>query len=167
MFCKNCRKKLNETAIFCSGCGVKLADKSKDISNENLSLAQERTGKTSNPSSTSTVNQIISIASIIGAFIIGRFLGLVTFIFLFAILIGQWFPMWYIKKKTINYSLVNWIAWSNVLTWLLPPFGILTGVATFEFSSLIEQKNKKYKLLAIISVALSVLNAVVGIIINL
>jgi|GEM_PF-1842155 uncharacterized membrane protein len=165
MYCKNCGKKLNETASFCSGCGTKIADENKSVSKENLSSANTKTEKIS--TSSSTVNQIISIVSVIGAFIVGRFLGLITFVFLFAILIGQWFPKWYIKKKKVNYSLVNWIAWSNVLTWLLPPLGILTGVATFEFSNLIEQTNKKYKSLAIISIVLSVVNAIFGIIINL
>lgn len=36
MFCKNCGKKLNETASFCSGCGSKIDNKNLEVANEDI-----------------------------------------------------------------------------------------------------------------------------------
>jgi hypothetical protein len=108
-----------------------------------------------------------SIAGLIIGFVLWKFLGLASFIFIFAFIIGVWLPKWYFKRQRISQTLIKWFVWSNVLTWVLPPLGILTGSAALKFSNLVEQEKKKYKTLAIIGIALSSINAIAGIIIRL
>lgn len=115
---------------------------------------------------------VLGLISWVGGAIIGymivKFLGIiVAVIFLFAFLIGVYFPGWYFKRQKVNYTFIKWFVWSNILTWFLPPLGILTGFAAFGFSNLVKQEKKKYKILAIIGIILSLINAIVGIIIRL
>ena len=117
---------------------------------------------------TSIFNSIISVISFIAAFIIGRFLGLVVvFLFIGAWALGEWFPKWYMKRRKVNTILVKWIVWSNILTWLLPPLGVLTSFATLKFGDYFPSENKKYKTIATIALTASILNAISGILINL
>lgn len=116
---------------------------------------------------TSVFNSIISVVFFIAAFAIGRFLGLVVFLFIGAWALGEWFPKWYMKSEKVNTTLVKWIVWSNLLTWLLPPLGVLTGFAALKFGDYFPAENKKYKTIAVIALVASVLNAISGILINL
>lgn len=168
MFCKNCGKEIKKESSYCSDCGNKIKQEKIGVEINDEGNAKS---KSFGHSVSEILSRIVGIIIFLLAIGLGKTMGFSFTIFVVILVvpyyIGQWFPKWYFKREKINYSLVNWIAWSNVLTWLLPPLGILTGVATFEFSSLVRQEGKKYKLLAIISIALSVVNAVVGIIIKL
>ena len=82
--------------------------------------------------------------------------------FLFAFLIGAWFPGWYLKRQKVSQTLISWIAWSNVLTWLLPPLGIITAVATLGFSDVKGVSRKTYMTLAIVAIVLAIINAIWG-----
>lgn len=163
MYCQNCGNKIKEDAKFCSSCGteVKIISKASEVVHDNV--IEER-----QPSTTKTVlDQVVTFGSIITGFIIGKYLGLVVFLFLGALLLGQWFPKWYLKRDKVNISLVKWIVWSNVLTWLLPPLGIATGFAALEFGNHFPGDRKKYKTVAIIGIVASLLNALSDILINI
>ncbi len=158
MFCKNCNNKIKEESKFCSSCGTEV----KIISESNVEVKEKLSDKTKTP-----LDQIVSFISIIIGFIIGKYLGLVVFIFLFAFIIGQWFPKWYLKREHININLVKWVVWSNVLTWLLPPLGIMTGFAALEFGNHFPGESKKYKIIAIIGITASFINSLSGILMHI
>ena len=132
MYCQNCGNKTKDESKFCSSCGTDLTKsavmKNTEESTEIVTTIPEKT--------TSVFGSIVSVVFFIAAFAIGRFLGLVVFLFIGAWALGEWFPKWYLKRDKISITLVKWIVWSNVLTWLLPPLGIATGFAALEFVSL-------------------------------
>ncbi len=162
MFCQNCGNKIKEEAKFCSSCGAEV----KPVSEKQKETSEVVVEK--KPSGAKTVlDQVVTFGSIVVGFIIGKYLGLVLFLFIFAWLIGQWFPKWYMKRGRINASVVKWIVWSNVLTWLLPPLGVMTGFAALEFSNHFPSDTKKYKTIAIIGIVASLLNALSGVLMNL
>lgn len=163
MFCQNCGNKIKEDAKFCSSCGADLAKstviKEPKEKNETTPITPDK--------KTGMFNSVISVVFFIAAFAIGRFLGLVTFLFIGAWALGEWFPKWYMKREKVNSSLVKWIVWSNVLTWLLPPLGILTGFAALRFADYFPPEHKKYKIIAVVALVASILNAISGILIRL
>ena len=163
MYCENCGNKINPSSKFCSSCGTELA---KPITTKNPQKNDEIV--TAKPEQkTNIFGAIISVVFFIVAFVIGRFLGLVTFLFIGAWALGEWFPKWYMKRDKVNVSLIKWVVWSNVLTWLLPPLGILTGFATLKFAEYFPSENKKYKIIAVVALVVSILNAISGILLRL
>ena len=67
----------------------------------------------------------------------------------------------YIKREKINTKLVSVIAWSNLLTWIIPILGVFTGFATLRFTKHPQFKGKKkYKTLAIVGIVLAVLSVI-------
>jgi len=163
MFCKNCGNKIATDSKFCPSCGADLA-KPLEIKNtqENTEIEVASIDKKK-----SVFNSIISVVFFIAAFAIGRFLGLVVFLFIGAWALGEWFPEWYMKRKKVSMTLVKWIVWSNVLTWLLPPLGVLTGFAALKFGDYFPAENKKYKTIAVIALVASILNAISGVLMRL
>jgi hypothetical protein len=163
MFCENCGNKITIDSKFCPSCGVGLR---KPLVMENAGENIETVVVKENKKS-SAFNSIISIIFFIGAFVIGKFLGLVTFLFIGAWAFGEWFPKWYMKREKTNITLVKWIVWSNILTWLLPPLGVMTGFAALGFSNYFPADSKKYKTIAIIALIASFLNALSGVLMNI
>lgn len=107
--------------------------------------------------------KIIGIFAFILAFLAGKYFGFLVFIFLIAVFLGLWFPKWYLKRDRAFPSIIGIIAWSNLITWLLPPLGILTGCASLQFSYLLPTKYKRYLILGVIGLILSIANAALGI----
>lgn len=165
MFCKNCGTQQKKGAKFCSNCGQKII--SNDIKETETEVIEETKSKDKKNKSGLVLEKALYFFSIVMGFIIGRFLGLVFFIFVFAYLIGEWFPKWYMNRKKINYGLINFIAWSNTLAWILPPLGVLIGFSTLGFSRFITPESKKYKTLAFAGIIISLINSIIGILINL
>jgi len=162
MFCQNCGNKIKEEAKFCSSCGVEVKPVSEKQEEKTVGVEENK------PSTAKTaLDQVVTVGSIIIGFVIGKYLGLVVFLFLGALLLGQWFPKWYLKRERINITLVKWIVWSNVLTWLLPPLGVMTGFAALEFGNHFPGDRKKYKTVAIIGIVASLLNALSGVLMNI
>jgi len=163
MYCQNCGNKTKDESKFCSSCGTDLTKsavmKNTEESTEIVTTIPEKT--------TSVFGSIVSVVFFIAAFAIGRFLGLVVFLFIGAWALGEWFPKWYLKRDKISITLVKWIVWSNVLTWLLPPLGIATGFAALEFGNHFPGDSKKYKTVAIIGIVASLLNALSGVLMNI
>lgn len=162
MYCQNCGEKIKDNAKFCSSCGTEAKPVSEK--QEESSVMVEET----KPSGAKSVlDQVVTFGSIIIGFVIGKYLGLVVFLFLGALYVGQWFPKWYLKRERANITLVKWIVWSNVLTWLLPPLGIMTGFAALEFGNHFPGERKKYKTIAIIGIVASLINALWGVLNNI
>jgi len=107
--------------------------------------------------------QIFNIAVLVVAFMIGMYAPFYL-TFLLGAAIGQWFASWYAKRAEVNRGLIKFIAWSNVLTWFSIPIGLFTGLATLEFSKTAGLESKKYKILAIVGIVLSLINLGFGII---
>lgn len=163
MYCENCGNKIDKNSKFCPSCGADLA---KSVTMKNTPENPE-IGATTPDKKTSVFNSIISVVFFIAAFAIGRFLGLVVFLFIGAWALGEWFPKWYMKREKVNMTLIKWIIWSNILTWLLPPLGVLTGFAALKFGDYFPAENKKYKTIAVIALIASVLNAISGVLMRL
>jgi hypothetical protein len=162
MFCQNCGEKIKDNAKFCSSCGTE-AKPVSEKQEENSVIVEEK-----KPSGAKSVlDQVVTFGSIIIGFVIGKYLGLVVFLFLGALYVGQWFPKWYLKRERANITLVKWIVWSNVLTWLLPPLGVMTGFAALEFGNHFPGDRKKYKTIAIIGIVASLINALWGVLNNI
>ena len=160
MFCKNCGKEIRDEAKFCPSCGTGVAHANQSETEMAPSTVPQvkKVGVTGG-----ALDQVVRFGSIIFGIIIGRYLGVALFVFLFAFLVGQWLPKWYLKRDHANVFLVKFIVWSNVLTWFLPPLGILTGFAALEFSNYFPNERKKFKTLAIIGILLSLFNTLIGI----
>jgi len=162
MFCQNCGEKIKDNAKFCSSCGTE-AKPVSEKREENSVIVEEK-----KPSGAKSVlDQVVTFGSIIIGFVIGKYLGLVVFLFLGALYVGQWFPKWYLKRERANITLVKWIVWSNVLTWLLPPLGVMTGFAALEFGNHFPGDRKKYKTIAIVGIVASLINALLGVLNNI
>lgn len=159
MFCKNCGAKTKEDSKFCQGCGIEIKYTHK-IEEKDLEIIPKI-------STMGVVDKIVNIGSIIIGFVLGKFLGLSIFIYIIPFFIGQWFPKWYLKRQKINIGLIKFIVWSNVVTWLLPPLGILTGFTTLGFSNYFPGEKKKYKILAIVGITLSLINSFIGILMKI
>lgn len=103
------------------------------------------------------------IAGVIG-FMMSKYLGFLTVIlFLIPIVVGFKFPEWYMKRTKISYKVIKLIAWSNMITWFLPPLGVLTGFCALRFSNFINDQKLKYRVLGIIGIILAFANAALGI----
>ena len=171
MYCQQCGSKVNKDSYFCHNCGVEIKNKKYITIAENTrDIKKIDNKKQSNLSSTQLMGIIGSILILIIGKSMGKYLGFAPFIFIliiiFIISIGSWFPKWYVKRGRVNQSFIRVIAWSNLITWFLPVLGLLTGVLTIKFY-ILGKGEKKYKILGIVSIILSIINAVIGIIIKL
>ncbi len=163
MLCENCGNKIDRSSKFCPSCGVDLAQSATMKSPKKniravIAAPDEKSG---------TFNSIILIGFFIAAFAIGRLLGLVVFFFIGAWALGDWFPKWYMKREKVNMTLVKWMVWSNLFTWLLPPLGVFTGFAALKLGDYFPSESKKYKAIAVIALIASMLNVISGILMRL
>ena len=157
-FCGKCGKPVKGPAVNQSTSDNEIAGVNRDITNKAGTTAGVQKPKT-------TLDKVIYVVVLIASYLLVRYVGLISFlIILFACVIGVWFPRWYLKCKNVNQKLINWIAWSNILTWFIPPIGIITGVATIGFSNVQNINKRKYMILAIIAIVLAIINATWGVI---
>ena len=77
------------------------------------------------------------------------------------------FSVWYLKRKKISYKLTKWIAWSNLISWFLPPLGFFTGICTVQFGLHFSEDRKKYSELGGVGMILACINSIGGIIIRI
>lgn len=114
------------------------------------------------------VGNVVGIASFVLAYALSSYIGWVALLFVAPVVIGIWFPSWYFKKKNSNKGLIKWLAWSNLVSWLVPLLGLLTSISTFSSQPFTEIESKgKFKILAMIGILLSIGNAAIGILLNL
>lgn len=159
MFCSSCGTKLPEGSKFCPNCGKPIQE---EINSSNFVPKNDSKNKVNNLQKNTNWPTVIRILVIIGSYVLGRILGIIFFIFILAIIIGDWFPKWFIRKYGIKKSFFNVIAWANVLTWIFPIVGILTGIASLKLSKELVE-TKKFRNLGYVGIILSSTNVLLGI----
>lgn len=163
MFCKHCGGKLEEGAKFCGSCGKGVDTLAAGATVTIPPLANTVKVAVGATKPKTVLEKIIYWVVFILSFLAVRYGGWILFvIFLLAYGIGAWFPTWYLKRDRTSQTLMDWIAWSNLLTWLLPPLGIMTAIATLGLSDSPNASRKKYMTLAIIAIVLAIFNAIWG-----
>lgn len=107
---------------------------------------------------------IFLLAGLILGWYYGVYFILTYILFAGAFLLGLLFGNWYSSKKKQN-TLISIIAWSNLFAGiLLPPLGVLVASTTYAFAQKVSKKEKnKFKVLWIIGVVITVINALVGV----
>jgi len=113
---------------------------------------------------------VVYILSIVGGYYLFYYLGITGVIFLVAILGGIFIPNWIYKKYGYTQTLVDIIAWSNlILGLILPPLGVFVGIFPMKFNTLLpaEEKKTRYLVLGIIGLIISLINALFGILMRL
>ncbi len=108
------------------------------------------------------LNQAIKIGAAVLGLVLAKFMGIGIIILVIFAAVGMWFSKWYIKRGKMNTTLVNIILWAKVITWLLPPLGLLTGFATLGFSEHFVSQKKKFMILSIIAIVLALANGFFG-----
>lgn len=106
---------------------------------------------------------IFGIIGFIGGYILFKAIGLASILFIIVFLLGNWASKKYIKEHKTENNVINWIAWSNLITWLLPILGIATAISSYNFSNNFKHGKNKYLYLAITGGLLSILNALWGV----
>jgi len=164
MYCTHCGHKQEVVAKYCSSCG-------KAISKDNLLTTH--TGSDSIKNSKASIGarrdtgMIIVGCTLIISFLFGRFLGLVGIIILFVPgALGWWLATLYSKKNEGANSFINFICWANLLTWIIPPVGAFTVGFSLSLSGIYGKTSKKYIILGLIGMAASIINAIIGVMIQ-
>lgn len=102
------------------------------------------------------------------SFLVGKYFGFtVVMICVGLIALSYLFSNWYIKRERVNYKLIKFIAWSNTCAWFLPPLGLFAGISSINFSEHDSEQKRKFKILGIIGITLSLMNATIGVIMHL
>lgn len=102
------------------------------------------------------------VAAAVG-FCIGKYFGILVFtIFAASCIIGYYFARLLYKKNKLQIKLVKFIIWSNILTWTLPPLGLITSVFTIQIGEYDMNQKIKCRILGISSCCLALISAVVG-----
>ncbi len=160
--CKKCSDNLDSNNV-CKSCSEKnthnLDTKDKD---EVVKIIIPRDDK---------MNKYILISILLVLVIVlwfaNIYIAMPAFMFFLSGSIGYLFSKWYIRREVVNFSVINFVVWSNVITWILPIVGTLTGISALKFASYIPEKKKKYTKIAIISLLASFLNAFLGVVLAL
>jgi hypothetical protein len=161
MYCINCGSKLQKKSKYCNSCGAKISRKEK------LNLREKEDIQIDKPKK-KLLNIIVSymgfIVGLIVSYLLIRFLGLIAgLILIILFILGFSFPGWYLRKRSPSEKIINFIIWSNILTWLLPPIGLFTSVASLGFISHFEKPAKTRALvLGLVGLILTIINSIVG-----
>lgn len=105
---------------------------------------------------------LLGILVTIGCFALGRYMGLGFFVLLIPGLAGWWLGGLAVKKKSLI-KLIDFVAWSNVITWFIPAAGVATSMFAFSANEASSTKKKKIIILGVIGLVASLINAVLGI----
>lgn len=77
--------------------------------------------------------------------------------------LGDWIAQWYLKRRVINEGVINFLAWANLIVWVLPPLGIFTASLVYGLCRRSEvTSSRRCKILAIIGALLSVMNGTIA-----
>ena len=91
-----------------------------------------------------------------------RLFGLALLIPLLPIVLGLSLPKWYLSRAWPAAKLVKFIAWSNVILWVLPPLGLLVACATLQSAKHFELEKRKYLFLGYGGLIVTIVNIVWG-----
>ncbi len=159
-YCPKCGEKIKQEASFCTQCGFQIVEKS-DTTKDFQAVSKKKA-----PSKTKgVISRVVGIIFILIAIAVGRYLGQTLGILYIFLLIpglaGYYLPKYYINKPRF----IRFLAWSNVITWLLPFAGLYTAISTLKTASS-SKKKVKYETLGIIGLSLSVINCLLGVYIS-
>ena len=160
MYCRHCGKKIDDDSEFCVYCGEKVEGK-----NSSEVMRAKNTDSEINKIDGNTESvwmKFLGIIVTIVSIALGRFLGLAFFILLIPAVIGWYLAFWYEKKVKTENSLTKFIAWINIVSWFIPIAGFFTSLASIKFSESYGKKDKKYLVLGIIGLCLTLVNGVIG-----
>jgi len=146
---------------LCLGCERQINGKDRDALEKIKKYYKEKSSNSS-----SFLFYLVAIGSAIVGLIVGRLLGLIYFLFFAVGYLGWYLASLYSKKYSEN-KFSRFIAWINLVTWLIPLVGFFTVFATFKFNQAYGKKTKLYRVLAIIGLVACVINGAIGIIIKL
>jgi hypothetical protein len=92
--------------------------------------------------------------------------GVFFVLFFMAIYFIYWlankFSAWYVKNKTSEKTLTSILVWSNVVTWLLPPLGLFTGISAIKISEAYPKNRDTYRAVAFVCLTLCIINSIIG-----
>ena len=171
MYCSNCGKRTQAGAKFCAHCGQPIATNGI----RQLTEAESTNGEVQDASKApipenrvkASLTRLVSVVAILIGLGLGRSLGAAYWVVALIIGIPYWvgnrIAAWYVKRDNISSKLIEVISWSNVITWFLPPLGMLTGAMTIKFNQFNTNERRKYVLLGWGCVVASIINALVGV----
>lgn len=84
-----------------------------------------------------------------------RFFGFTLVILIIPFLIGGYLAKFWLKRWEINPSIIKYVAYSNLLSWIIPIIGLFTAGFILGFEKTTIQLPKKYRILAIIGLILA------------
>jgi len=171
MYCSNCGKHAQARAKFCAHCGQSIArsDIQQFTTAETTNRDHHETAKIPVPENRvkAVVTRVISVAAILVGLALGRSLGAAYWVVALIVGVPYWagdrIAAWYVKRDNISSKFIEVISWSNVITWLLPPLGMLTGAMTVKFNQYNTNERGKYALLGWGCVVASIVNALIGV----
>jgi len=184
MFCPNCGKLLGDNAKFCGKCGKEILEE-QEIQKEEKQLEENKREIISKEETHSIYKEesneengkpqkfwewVIQALFWIGGFFLGKYLGIVGIIFSVAILAGFYLPIWYLKKYGYKTKLINILSWLSIVgAFILPPLGVFLSISSIMFYSLAKKEDKKSSVLVlgIISLIISIVNAIFGVLLEL
>lgn len=112
------------------------------------------------------LEKVVGYIALLVGFVICRYFRVqvtVFLLFVIPIIIGLLLPNWYMKRAKISTTLIKCVVWSNVLTWLIPPLGVFTGVSAIQFGNYVINQKIKYTILGVFAIALALVGAASGI----
>lgn len=178
-YCTNCGNQLSEKANFCSGCGKVIKERPEEKKEEikpHKEIVEVTKAKLFWRKTGQGCLGILNITITIGTIILFRYLGSlgnggVGIVFLLCLVLGWlgWFIGGFIYKKEWL-KLATFINWANVITWIIPVLGVFTSMISLRMYFGFPDDFKKRKIfltLGLISIILSIINGVAGVLIKL
>lgn len=102
-----------------------------------------------------TLQFIAGIAAFAIAASVTRYIGPASLLIIIPIILGVWFPSFYCKRWK-DLTIINVIAYSNLVLWLIPALCLFTSIATLGFAKHVEQKRGLYNGLGFMGLILSI-----------
>lgn len=106
---------------------------------------------------------------------LGEIIGIVTFIIAFVvakqyflplgIVIGVWYLGYWLGTKLAQWCIeknpkfIEFVNWSNLFTWIIPPLGFMTFRASLIFSKKLSTNRQRNQILAIICLGFLIINS--------
>lgn len=174
MKCEKCNKEVSEKDQYCRSCGSKIINK-KQINIQKPNQPQTESQKSKDKTIGSFGWRGI-VALVI--FFVARYLGSnelfgndvdawitsiswVIISLIIALEIGKAFSQWFFKRHSVKSPIIRVVTWSNLIVWLFPVLGAISGGLTVSFAKYSERKTL-YLILGILGLVASSIAFVYG-----